>query len=318
MRILLVALVACSGSKAATHGDAALADGAGSGSGSAGSGGALTADQKLVAEELTSIWENDTPVLDYAYSENIHDGRGYTSGRAGFCTGTGDAIQVIACYDAKRTAAQGNLMSKYMPALMTIDQRYQSTGMDQGSTTELDAIGSWTADWAASDTNAATQADFRACQDQIVDLLYYTPAMDAAAKWGLVTPLTKAALYDMWINQGDDALITKANELVGDTAQVAPVIGYQGVTEDLWLQKFLEARRDLMQADATWKQAVDRVAGYEKQRRRANWQLWAAIRNDVRALDCWSGPYTSSGYTVREIAPDGTWTTPATSTYGCN
>ena len=307
---LCVALVACGGSKAATTGDAALTD--------ADVSNALTPDQKRVAEALTSIWENDTPQLDYAYYENIGDGRGYTSGRAGFCTGTGDAIQVVACYDAKRTAANGNLMAKYMPALMVIDQRYQSTGQDQASTAELDAVGSWTADWAASDNDMTTRADFRACQDQIVDLLYYTPAMDAAAKWGLVTPLTKAALYDMWINQGDGALITKANMLVGDTAQVAPVVGYNGVTEDQWLQKFLEARRDLMWADATWKSAVDRVAGYEKQRRRANWNLSTAIRNDVRALDCWGGPYTSSGYTVREIAPDGTWTTPASSTYGCN
>ena len=292
--------------------DAAPGDGtsSGDGAGSNGSGagsGALTANQKKVAEALTSIWENDTPQLDYAYSENINDGRGYTSGRAGFCTGTGDAIQVIACYDAKRTAAQGNLMAKYMPALMVIDQRYQSSGQDQGSTSELDAVGSWTADWAASDTNQATQADFRACQDQIVDLLYYTPAMDAAAQRGLTTALTKAALYDMWINQGDDALAKKADQLAGP-----------GATEDQWLQKFLEARRDLMQADSTWKQAVDRVAGYEKQRRRANWNLSTAIRNDVRALDCWTGPYTSSGYTVREIAPDGSWTTPATSTYSCN
>ena len=303
-------------SGAPDDGGTAIGDLASGGGGGGGSG--LTANQKAVAEAMTSIWENDTPLLDYAYSENIHDGRGYTSGRAGFCTGTGDAIQVIACYDGKRTAAQGNLMAKYMPALMTIDARYQSTGQDQGSTTELDAVGSWTADWAASDTNQATQADFRACQDQIVDLLYYQPAMDAAAKWGLVTPLTKAALYDMWINQGDDALVKKANQLVGDTAQVAPVIGYNGVTEDQWLQKFLEARRDLMQADSTWKDAVDRVAGYEKQRRHANWNLSTAIRNDVRALDCWTGPYASSGYTVREIAPDGTWTTPATSTYSCN
>ena len=32
-----------------------------------------------MAEAMTSIWENDTPILAYAYSENINDGRGYTS-----------------------------------------------------------------------------------------------------------------------------------------------------------------------------------------------------------------------------------------------
>jgi chitosanase len=273
----------------------------------------LTAPQKRVAEALTSIWENDTPELDYAYAENIDDGRGYTSGRAGFCTGTGDAIQVVACFDDRRP---DNLLAKYMPALMEIDARYQSTGDDQASTAELDAVGDWVSDWAASD-GGDTRADFRACQDQIVDELYYQPAMDAAATWGLTSALSKAALYDMWINQGDDELIAATNDALGDTDQVAPVVGYMGITEDAWLQTFLETRRDLLWGDDTWMDAVDRVAGYEKQRRLGNFDLSAAVRNDVRALDCWSGDFASSEYTVREIAPDGSFTTPADFTYGC-
>jgi hypothetical protein len=49
----------------------------------------------------------------------------------------------------------------------------------------------------------------------VSDLLYYTPAMQAAAKAGLQTALTRGALYDMWINRGDDALVTKANTALG-------------------------------------------------------------------------------------------------------
>jgi chitosanase len=259
----------------------------------------MTSTQKHVAEELTSIWENDTPKLDYAYAENIGDGRGYTSGRAGFCTGTGDAIQVVACYDGK---VPGNAMAKYMPALTVINDRYEQTGDDQASTAELDAVGNWAMDWAAS----ADDAQFRACQDAIVSKLYFNPAMAAAQKWGLKTALTKAALYDMWINQGDDALVLQTNAALGGR-----------FTEDQWLKQFLIARRDLMWGDDTWKQAVDRVAGYEKQRRLGNWDLSKTIRNDVRASDCWGGPYTSSGYTIREISPDGTWTTPTATSYAC-
>ena len=316
----ILALVPCWLAACATT-DGGSDDTSGSDGGKADDGhatGALTAPQRKVAEELTSIWENDTPVLNYAYAEDIKDGRGYTSGRAGFCTGTGDAIQVIACYDAKLTTAQGNRMAKYMPALKTIDARFNATGEDQGSTAELDAIGSWAADWASSATSATTAPAFKTCQDRVVNRLYYGPAMQAAAKWGLRSALSKAALYDMWINQGDDALIRAANKLVGDTAQVAPVIGYHGITEDEWLKQFLIARRDVMWADGTWKDAVDRVAGYEKQRRRANWDLARSIRNDVHASDCWGAPYTPSGYTIRELAPDGTWTTPTATSYRCD
>ncbi len=267
------------------------------------SGTGLSGNAKAVAEALTSIWENDTPILDYAYSENIHDGRGYTSGRAGFCTGTGDAIQVIACYDALRTAANGNLMAKYMPALTTINNKYNSTGQDQGDTSLLDAVGNWVTDWGASYNTAATQADFKKCQDQISDLLYYTPAMDAATTVGATSALSRAALYDMWINQGDDTLVTQTNSALG----VAKTIGVGNtVTEDAWLQKFIELRRDLLAGDATWASSVDRVAGYEKARRRANWDLSKAVDSAVKATECWpGGGYQDSGYTAYVINPDG-------------
>ncbi|RKH38258.1 chitosanase [Corallococcus sicarius] len=283
-------------------------------------GPGLTANQKKVAEALTSIWENDTPTLNYAYSENIGDGRGYTSGRAGFCTGTGDAIQVVQCYRALRTEANGNRLAKYWNALTVINNRFLSTGQSQASTAELDAVGNWTADWAASFNTAATKADFKLCQDQVSDALYYTPIMNEATRWGFTQALTKAALYDAAINHGESgvkAIIRNANTALGNSGQVAPVIGYNGITENAWLQKFLEKRRDVLAADSTWVQAVDRVAAYEKQRRVGNWSLGTALRNDVRARDCWGTTYPASGYTVRVINPDGTWSTPASYTYAC-
>jgi chitosanase len=283
-------------------------------------GNGMTANQKKVSEALTSIWENDTPTIDYAYSENIWDGRGYTSGRAGFCTGTGDAIQVIQCYVNLRSAANGNLMAKYMPGLTTINNRFLSTGQSQASTAELDAVGNWVADWGASYNNTATRADFKNCQDQVSDKLYYTPAMNEAAKWGLTQALSKAALYDAFINHGEwgaQSLIRSANIALGNSGQVAPAVGYNGITESAFLQKFLEKRRDVLAADSTWIEAVDRVAAYEKQRRRGNWSLGTAVRNDVRARDCWGTSYPFSGYTVRAINPDGTWSTPGSYTYSC-
>ena len=153
------------------------------------------------------------------------------------------------------------------------------------------------------------------------DALYYTPAMSIAVKWGLTTALTRAALYDIFINHGESgalALVKATNTALGNSAQTAPVIGLNGITEDAWLKKLLEKRRDTLSADSTWVDAVDRVAAYEKQRRRGNWSLAVAVSNDVRAKDCWGGTYPSSGYTVRIINPDATWSTPSTSAYSCN
>jgi chitosanase len=291
---------------ASGDGDVVPGGGGGGGGGDMATGGPsgpLTANQKAVAEAMTSIWENDTPILDYAYSENIKDGRGYTSGRAGFCTGTGDAIQVIDCFDKLRTSANGNLMAKYMPALTTINNKYNSTGQDQGDTSLLDAVGNWVNDWGASYTTTTTRADFAKCQDQISDLLYYTPAMQAAMQVGLTTALTRAALYDMWINQGDDTLVTQTNTALGVKATIG--VG-NAVTEDAWLQKFIELRRDLLAGDSTWKTSVDRVAGYEKARRRGNWDLSKPVDSAVKAKECWpAGGYLDSQYTSWIINADG-------------
>lgn len=271
--------------------------------------GDLTASQKAVAEALTSIWENDTPILQYAYAENIHDGRGYTSGRAGFCTGTGDAIQVVDCYDKRRST--GNVMAKYMPALTTINNTFMATGQAQGDTTLLDAVGNWIADWGASYNDTTTRADFKSCQDQISDALYYAPAMQAAMATGLSTALTRAALYDMWINQGGDALVKQTNAALGVTK-----IG-GALTEDAWLKKFLELRRDLLAGDATWKTSVDRVAAYEKARRRGNWDLSQPVDSAVKATQCWpGGGYLDSGHTAFVINPDAS-SAPTTMSAAC-
>lgn len=297
-----LALAGCGGAGArGSTVDMAPGGGAGGGSrGGGGAGGGLTASQKAMAEALTSIWENDTPILAYAYAENIHDGRGYTSGRAGFCTGTGDAIQVVRCYDELRPS---NRMARYMPALTILDDRFRATGRPQADTAPLDAVGNWIADWGASDNDAGTRADFRACQDRISDLLYYGPAMQAATTRGLTTALSRAALYDLWINQGDDALPTKTDAALG----VSGAIGVgNAVSEDQWLQKLLVLRRDLLAGDATWSTSVDRVAGYEKARRRGNWALSQPLDSAVKATQCWpGGGYKDSGYSSFVIQPDG-------------
>ena len=123
----------------------------------------------------------------------------------------------------------------------------------------------------------------------------------------------KAALYDMWINQGDDTLVKQTNSALGVTGKLGGA-----VSEDAWLQKFLELRRDLLAGDSTWKTSVDRVAGYEKARRHGDWDLSAAVDSAVKAKQCWpTGGYLDSQYSSYVINPDATWT-PSTITTSCN
>jgi len=74
----------------------------------------LTAAQRLRADRLISTFENSTPVLQYAYVQDIHDGRGYTAGRAGFTTATGDLLVVVERYTRRSPI---NPLARYLPRL---------------------------------------------------------------------------------------------------------------------------------------------------------------------------------------------------------
>ncbi|CAG2123051.1 unnamed protein product, partial [Medioppia subpectinata] len=158
-------------------------------------------------EEYTSIFENDTIELQYAYCENIHDGRGYTSGRAGFCTGTGDAVVVVRKYTAKKPS---NPLAKFLPEL----EKLAKSG--SGDTSKL---GGYVNAWK----EAAKDSEFRKVQDEVADEMYYKPAMAHASTYKVKTALAECALYDCIIQHGDGddgdsigAILKKTGHVSGD------------------------------------------------------------------------------------------------------
>jgi chitosanase len=221
----------------------------------------LTTEQKRVVEQITSTFENSTTTLQYAFIKDIGDGRGYTAGRAGFCTGTGDFLQVVERYTA---AKPNNALAQYLPRLREIADEFAANGYDEpvGDTDGLDGID------VAWKSAAANDSAFRAAQDAVVDAAYYTPAMNYAKTLGLNTPLAKGQLYDAIIQHGDgsdpdglSALISRTNAKSGGTPA-------SGVSETTWLRNFLTVRRATL-SNATnpdtrvaWAQSVSRVDVY--------------------------------------------------------
>ena len=119
----------------------------------------LPKDAKHRCEQYTSVFENDTTELQYAYVENIHDGRGYTAGRAGFTTGTADAYEVVKKYTAKKA---NNPLAKFLPEL----ERLAKEGKTDG---EVSKLTGYPAAWK----EAAKDVVFRETQDEVSDEMYY-------------------------------------------------------------------------------------------------------------------------------------------------
>ena len=188
----------------------------------------MTPEQKRVAEQLTSLFENGTINIRYDYAENLKDGRGITCGRAGFCTGTGDAYLVVKKY---AEVAPSNPLAKYLPEL-----RRLNTAEHNDETSGLPGfIMAWKTE--------AKSRKFCDVQDGVMDDLYWNPSQKHSNELGLKTPLARAFMFDTIIQHGDNgdpdcltALLVTANAAMGGTPKT-------GVPEKDWLSAFIRLRR---------------------------------------------------------------------------
>jgi chitosanase len=180
----------------------------------------VDAERKHRAAQITSTFENSTLELQYDYVENIGDGRGITAGRAGFTSATGDLLLLVRRYSE---AEPDNVLAVYIPALEAVS-----------GTDSVKGLGGFTHAWAG----AAEDPDFRKRQDELVDELYFNPAMTMAAEVGIETPLGQAIIWDTMIQHGaggDDGTWA----IIEDTQKDA---GSVGQDESAWLDAFLDAR----------------------------------------------------------------------------
>ncbi|MEV6927127.1 chitosanase [Dactylosporangium sp. NPDC051485] len=184
--------------------------------------------KKDIAMRLVSSAENSTLdwTAQYAYIEDIHDGRGYTGGIVGFCSGTGDMRAVVERYT---TAVPGNRLAAYLPALKRVNGSASHAGLDPN----------FTRDWRA----AAADPAFRAAQDAERDRLYFNPALSQAKQDGLRV-LGQFVYYDAIVMHGANGLA----KLRRAAAAKAPPPA-RGGDEAAYLEAFLDARVDLMEAE---------------------------------------------------------------------
>jgi chitosanase len=239
----------------------------------AASAAGLDAGQRRRADNLVSLFENSTPAIQYCYIDAGGDGRGYTAGRAGFTSATGDLLEVAERY----TRAVGdNPLAPLLPRLRKL------ASAESGSLAGLESLpDAW--------REACLDPRQRAVQDDVVDAFYYRPAMARGGAVGLRRPLSLAALYDAEIQHGGGpdpdgapALVRRATRRAGGTPRRG------SVSEPAWLAAFLAVRRaDLLHAHdhatrTEWRASVGRVDAFRYLMRTRQWQLAAPVRLRTR------------------------------------
>ncbi|MET8723504.1 chitosanase [Streptomyces misionensis] len=181
--------------------------------------------KKEIAMKLVSSAENSS--LDwkaqYKYIEDIGDGRGYTAGIIGFCSGTGDMLEVVQLYADREP---GNVLARYLPALHKVNGSDSHAGLDPD----------FPADWR----KAAQDTVFQQCQNDERDRVYFDPAVSRGKSDGL-RALGQFCYYDAIVMHGDGDDPTSFGS-IRERALRSARTPAQGGDETAYLNAFLDAR----------------------------------------------------------------------------
>ena len=181
---------------------------------------------------LVSSAENSS--LDYmeqyAYIEDIGDGRGYTAGIIGFTTGTGDLLDVVERYTELKSE---NELKQYIPAL----ERVNGTDSHEGLGDAFEAA------WGS----AAQSEEMVQAQNDILDEQYMIPALQYAKEDGL-RPLGQYIYYDALVVHGSGDS-EDSFEAIRNAALANAKAPSEGGDETAYLTAFLDARVPVMQME---------------------------------------------------------------------
>jgi chitosanase len=188
-----------------------------------------TPQKKEIAMRLVSSAENSSLKWreQYRYIEDIHDGRGYTAGIIGFCSGTGDMLQLVRRYTR---AQRRNPLARFLPALRRVNGTASHKGLGRRF------VAAW--------RRAAKRRAFRRAQDAERDRVYFNPSVALAKADGL-DALGQFAYYDATVVHGFEGMRGVRERALRRAATPAA-----GGNERAYLEAFLDERVVEMRKEA--------------------------------------------------------------------
>jgi chitosanase len=210
---------------------------------------AMPATQAQAAKAIVNLFETGSVRGDYGQVTNLPGDTGrLTYGRAQTTLGSGNLHVLIERYCSTVGARFGARLRAWLPALAARS--------------------------AAADTDLKLHNVLRACaddpvmrdvQDAFFDDAYWNPALRAATRLGIRSPLGVAVVYDSWVH-GAWPLLRDRTNANGTLQQLG---------EHEWIQRYVRTRRDWLAThpNALLRQTVYRMDAFQRLIAQEAWGL---------------------------------------------
>lgn len=202
---------------------------------------------KARIKAISNVFETGTPATDYAYVEDLKDGRGLTVTSYGFCTYVDEVSKVIKRYD---TLVPETVLSGYLLFLPPA-----------GSGVELAKLDGFAEAWQQENVVSGLLASI--CE-KVADQLYFDPSVKFAHNARITSHAGQAIIYDTLLQHGDDD--GDADSLNAIYRQTVTQTGWPDKSQELdVLRAFLETRRQVLTKPSNratakvWAESLPRV-----------------------------------------------------------
>jgi chitosanase len=209
----------------------------------------LATTQAETAKAIVNVFETGTVGGDYGQVSVLPGDTGRLSyGRAQASLGSGNLHLLVERYCATVGARYGARLRAWLPALAARN--------------------------AAADGDTKLHNLLRACaddpvmrdvQDAFFDELFWEPALRAAARLGLRSPLATAVVYDSWVH-GSWPLVRERTQVAG---------ALHDVGEHAWVQRYVRLRREWLATHPSplLRQTVHRMDAFQRLIEQEAWGL---------------------------------------------
>lgn len=210
----------------------------------------LTATQKKTAESIVNLFETGQVLGDYGMVTIIRGDTGHlTYGRSQTTLGSGNLAKLLRQYCTTPGAEFAPLLDRYLPRFDAVDLALDK----DGALHNILRAG-------------ADDAVMRDVQDAFFDANYWQPAMRAAAREGIASPLGCAVVYDSFVHGAWKAMRDRCNAAHGSVADAG---------ERKWIDAYVATRRAWLggHARADLRPTVYRMDAFQRLIDQGYWNL---------------------------------------------